>query len=34
MHEAARILVVDDIPANLVAMEALISSAADPGISS
>jgi len=34
MHETVRILVVDDVPANLVAMEALISSAADPNISS
>ena len=34
MHETIKILVVDDIPANLVAMEALISSADDPDISS
>jgi CheY-like chemotaxis protein/HPt (histidine-containing phosphotransfer) domain-containing protein len=34
MNEAIRILVVDDVPANLVAMEALIASAADPNISS
>ena len=34
MCEPVRILVVDDVPANLVAMEALISSAADPNISS
>ena len=34
MGELVRILVVDDVPANLVAMEALISNADDPSISS